>query len=90
MSCHPSKTLSSFGVDAVTAGIGTAGADPAGTGAAMNGAEASVGAGLLAGAAGTAHRIAGLGFIVPDGRLQECIVLETGRELVDREALDRA
>ena len=46
---------------------------PAGTGAAMNGAEASVGADLPAGVAGTARRIAGLGFIVPDGRLREFI-----------------
>lgn len=73
MSCHPSKTLSSSGADAATAGIGTAGADPAGTGAAMNGAEASVGADLPAGVAGTARRIAGLGFIVLDGRLREFI-----------------
>ena len=39
----------------------------------MNGAEASAGADLPAGVAGTARRIAGLGFIVLDGRLQECI-----------------
>ena len=39
----------------------------------MNGAEASVGADLPAGVAGTARRIAGLGFIVLDGRLREFI-----------------
>jgi hypothetical protein len=31
-----------------------------------------------------------MGFIGPDGRLQECTVLETGRKRADREALDQA
>ena len=86
----PSKKLSSFGADTATAGIGMAGADPAGTGAAMNGDEASVGAGLPVGGVGTARRIPGMGFIGPDGHLQECTVLETGRKRADREALGQA
>ena len=38
----------------------------------------------------TGSRIPGMGFIGPDGHLQECTVLETGRKRADREALDQA
>jgi hypothetical protein len=58
----------------------------------MNGDEASVGADLPVGMVGTARRVPAMatGFIGPDGRLQECTVLETGRKRADREARDRA
>jgi hypothetical protein len=74
MPCLPSKTLSSFGADAATAGTSTLGEARVGTGAAIAGAGAWAGAELPAGTVGIARHIAGLGFIVLDGLLQVSIV----------------